>query len=98
MNRQEALDKIRELEKYISGLDKKPDIAKGQVYRHIESRALYMVVPLRDSWMTDWTLIQVSEGECGAVGNHWVVGKGFDGDEDDFEYVGMMSDIVTFNV
>lgn len=87
LTREEALRQIAELQRRIASLPKNnhpAPIERGMLFRH-ESGDLYLVVR---SGSDGLDLRNTSSG------NAWLNGKGFDGDENEFEYLGHAKDLL----
>ena len=84
MTKLEALKKIEELEEYVKNHTRHPlTYAKGQIYQRKNGNVFILDANL------DLVCIQGDR-----PGNFWLEGKGFDGNESTFDYLGTANDIV----
>ena len=71
---------------------KRPELARGQVWRHKSSAAIYIVAhPLSST--ENFRLVRLS-GSNGSVGYVYRE-DGFGGNDNDFTYLGMASEVIT---
>lgn len=92
LTKEEALRQIEELQRHVKSLSKNnhPAVLKeGMVFKHRKyGPCILHEHGVREHGQT--TLIFLN-------GASWVDGRGFDGNEDEFEYVGMSKDLITFS-
>jgi hypothetical protein len=89
MNKQEALQKIKELQEYIEECDKRPDPKKGQLWQHSDGD-IYMVCHS----VGNFSLQGIIAKDKYDVGNVWSSVAIFGGSKERFTYIGMAHDLL----